>query len=172
MEEGRTTHEEIARDKGEFISTSSHLRRGRRAPGNISCIETLSFLFSLRRERRAQRGSIRRKRFSVVCDRVRAACDVVFRRRHYFRRYFELARSSSFNRERERRIFRATSILQALRTSSRVIDIEGMCVIVIDRKREREKREREGSAISDPRFVRGGGYGGDGGESKISISRR
>jgi len=76
----------------------------------------------------------------------------VFRRRHYFRRYFELARSSSyssFNRERERNgFFASQSILQALRMNSRVIDIEGMCVIVIDRERERKKREGEA-----PRFL-------------------
>lgn len=65
MDKGKV---EIARDKGEFISTGSHLRRRRTAPSSISCIEALSFLFSLRRAARswrAQRESICWKRFSV-----------------------------------------------------------------------------------------------------------
>lgn len=72
---------------------------------------------------------------------------------------------STFNREKETDFSRHVDFAGATNELSRDWYCEGMYVIAIDEERERD------SAISDP-FVRGGGSGSDGGESKISISRR
>lgn len=81
---------EIARNKGEFISTDSHLRRRRKAPSSISCIEALSFLFSLRRAARELESATRIDLLEAVLrhfrDEDRAARHIIFRQRRHFRR--------------------------------------------------------------------------------------
>lgn len=150
---------EIARDKGEFISTGSHLRRRRRAPSSISCIEALSFLFSLRRAARswrAQRESIYWKRFSVnfatkiARHGTSSSANVVI---SAVISYSLFSIILLLNRETD---FSRVNLASAANELSRAIDIMAECVL---------SRWRD-CAISDP-FVRDGA-----GESKISISKR
>lgn len=64
-----------------------------KASSSISCIETLSFLFLLRYGRSVQRR-IDPPEAVLICrlwEADRPARDIVFRRRHYFLRYFKLA---------------------------------------------------------------------------------
>lgn len=87
MDKGKV---EIARNKGEFISTDSYLRRRRKAPSSISCIETLSFLFSLPRAARELESATRIDLLEAVLrhfrDEDRAARHIIFRQRRHFRR--------------------------------------------------------------------------------------
>jgi len=106
-------------------------------PAVFSCIETLSFLFLLSCGRRARRRSIRRKRFSIVCD------GEIARRlpsTSLFPALFRIQPSyySTFNREKETDFSRHVDFTGATNELSRDWYCEGMYVIAIEKERERD----------------------------------